>query len=68
MNGHRPDEEAPDAQPVTDRFDDEVAALCAPLIDPDDFDQLLDRIGDARVVMNSEASHDTSSSTGGAPP
>ncbi|SER00079.1 Erythromycin esterase homolog [Lentzea xinjiangensis] len=41
------------------RFGDEVVALCAPLTDPGDFDVLLDRVGDARVVMIGEASHGT---------
>ncbi len=40
-------------------FGDDVAALCAPLTGPGDFDVLLDRIGDARVVMVGEASHGT---------
>jgi erythromycin esterase len=37
----------------------EVAALCAPLTDAGDFDVLLDRVGDAPVVMIGEASHGT---------
>ena len=41
------------------RYGDEVTALTAPLTDPGDFDVLLDRIGDARVVMLGEASHGT---------
>jgi erythromycin esterase len=44
---------------MSHRFGDEVAALCAPLTDPGDFDVLLDRVGDARVVMIGEASHGT---------
>jgi erythromycin esterase-like protein len=42
------------------RFSDEVLDLAAPLDDPGDFDVLLDRIGDARIVMLGEASHGTS--------
>jgi erythromycin esterase len=41
------------------RYDDEVTGLAAPLIDPGDLDVLLDRVGDARVVMLGEASHGT---------
>lgn len=41
------------------RYGDEVAALAAPLRDAGDFDVLLDRVGDARVVMLGEASHGT---------
>ncbi|MEU5942602.1 erythromycin esterase family protein [Micromonospora sp. NPDC047548] len=41
------------------RYDDEVTGLAAPLADPGDLDVLLDRIGDARVVMLGEASHGT---------
>jgi erythromycin esterase len=41
------------------RYGDEVAALAAPLTDPGDLEVLLDRIGDARVVMLGEASHGT---------
>lgn len=41
------------------RYRDEVAALAAPLTDAGDFDVLLDRVGDARVVMLGEASHGT---------
>ncbi|SDG65223.1 Erythromycin esterase homolog [Lentzea fradiae] len=44
---------------MSHRFGDEVAALCSPLTDPGDFDVLLDRVGDARVVMIGEASHGT---------
>ena len=41
------------------RYGDEVAGLAAPLTDPGDLDVLLDRIGDARVVLLGEASHGT---------
>ncbi len=41
------------------RYGDEVAALAAPLTDPGDLDVLLDRVGDARVVMLGEATHGT---------
>jgi erythromycin esterase-like protein len=41
------------------RYGEEVAALAAPLADAGDFDVLLDRVGDARVVMIGEASHGT---------
>ncbi|EWC63238.1 Protein-L-isoaspartate O-methyltransferase [Actinokineospora spheciospongiae] len=41
------------------RYGDEVAALAAPLTDAGDLDVLLDRVGDARVVMVGEASHGT---------
>lgn len=37
------------------RFGDETAALATPLRDAGDFDVLLDRVGDARVVMLGEA-------------
>ena len=38
----------------------EIAALAAPLRTPDDLDPLLDRVGDARIVLLGEASHGTS--------
>ncbi|MCE7000262.1 erythromycin esterase family protein [Saccharothrix sp. S26] len=41
------------------RYGDEVAARAVPLRDAGDFDVLLDRVGDARVVMLGEASHGT---------
>jgi erythromycin esterase-like protein len=41
------------------RYGDEVAGLATPLADPGDFDVLLDRVGDARIVMIGEASHGT---------
>ncbi|GAA4562819.1 hypothetical protein GCM10023176_05400 [Micromonospora coerulea] len=41
------------------RYDDEVAGLATTLDDPGDLDVLLDRVGDARVVMLGEASHGT---------
>jgi erythromycin esterase len=41
------------------RYGDEVAALTRPLNDAGDLDVLLDRVGDARVVMLGAASHGT---------
>ena len=41
------------------RYGDEVTALAAPLTGPRDLDALLERVGDARVVMLGEASHGT---------
>ncbi|CAM3577212.1 erythromycin esterase family protein [Kibdelosporangium persicum] len=41
------------------RYGDDVTALAAPLDDAGDFDMLLDRVGDAQVVMIGEASHGT---------
>jgi erythromycin esterase-like protein len=41
------------------RYGDEVAALARPLTDAGDLDVLLDRVGDARVVMLGQASHGT---------
>jgi erythromycin esterase len=41
------------------RYGEEIAALAAPLTDPGDLEILLDRVGDARVVMLGEASHGT---------
>lgn len=40
-------------------YRDDIAALAAPLTDAGDLDVLLDRIGDARVVMLGEATHGT---------
>jgi erythromycin esterase-like protein len=40
-------------------YRDEVAALATPLTNAGDLDVLLDRVGDARVVMLGEASHGT---------
>jgi erythromycin esterase len=44
---------------VVGRYADDVAELAAPLADASDLDVLLDRVGDARVVMLGEASHGT---------
>jgi erythromycin esterase len=41
------------------RYGDEIAGLSAPLTEPGDLDVLLERIGDARVVMIGEASRGT---------
>jgi erythromycin esterase len=41
------------------RYGDEIATLARPLIDSGGLDPLLDRVGDARVVMLGEASHGT---------
>jgi erythromycin esterase len=41
------------------RYGDEVRALAMPLTDAGDLDVLLDRVGDARLVMLGEASHGT---------
>jgi erythromycin esterase-like protein len=41
------------------RYGDEIAGLCRPLTGAGDLDALLDRIGDARVVLLGEASHGT---------
>jgi erythromycin esterase len=43
---------------VMHRYGD-VAALARPLRDPGDLDVLVDRAGDARVVLIGEASHGT---------
>jgi erythromycin esterase-like protein len=44
---------------VVGRYADDVAELATPLTDANDLDALLDRVGDARVVMLGEASHGT---------
>jgi erythromycin esterase-like protein len=41
------------------RFREEIAGLATPLNDAGDLDALLDRVGDARVVMLGEATHGT---------
>lgn len=41
------------------RYGDDVAALATPLTDAGDLDVLLDRVGDASVVLIGEASHGT---------
>ncbi|MCU7722628.1 erythromycin esterase family protein [Actinoplanes sp. KI2] len=41
------------------RYGDEVAAVARPLRDPGDLNVLIDRVGDARVVLIGEASHGT---------
>jgi erythromycin esterase len=41
------------------RYADEVAAMALPLDEPADFDALLERAGQARVVLLGEASHGT---------
>jgi len=41
------------------RYGDEVAAIARPLRDPGDLNVLIDRVGDARVVLIGEASHGT---------
>jgi erythromycin esterase len=41
------------------RYGDEVTAVARPLRDAGDLDELIDRAGDARVVMIGEASHGT---------
>src|SRR5881397_1467803 len=40
-------------------YEDEVTALAVPLTDPGDFDPLLERAAQTRVVMMREASHGT---------
>src|SRR4029453_15831188 len=47
------------------RFRDEIAGLATPLKDAGDLDALLDRVGDARVVMLGEATHGTHGFYGG---
>jgi erythromycin esterase len=44
---------------VWDRYTHDVAGMAAPLTDAGDFDSLLDRVGQAQVVMLGEASHGT---------
>jgi len=41
------------------RYEEEVAALATPLSGADDLDPVIERVGDARVVMLGEASHGT---------
>jgi erythromycin esterase len=48
-----------DVMAVWDRYTHDVAGMAAPLTDAGDFDALLDRVGQAQVVMLGEASHGT---------
>jgi erythromycin esterase len=50
---------APGREAIAQEELDEVAALLRPLAGTADLDPLLDRVGDARVVMLGEASHGT---------